>query len=96
MSSPEFILSAAMDELLPQVVISNEENKKKEVYVENWRENFCSAGVTSICNTTNRNIQKHCKFYNKSFFGDHCMFFKSHQYCENPDAQQQARQLGFD
>ena len=96
MSSPEFILSAYMDELLPQVILRKEENKKKEIFGENRRENFCTTDVISICKTTSRTIQKYCKFYNKSFYGDHCLFFKSHQYCDNPEAQQRACDLGFD
>jgi len=96
MSNPEFLLSASMDELLPQVVLRKEDNKKKEDFGENRRENFCSTDVISICSSENISNQKHCKFYTKSFCGDHCMFFNSQQYCDNPEAQRQARELGFD
>ena len=57
------------------------------------RVNFCETNVMSVCNALEKNLQKHCRFYGKSSYGDHCMFINYNQFCDNIDAQQHARNL---
>lgn len=64
--------------------------------MNNYRVNFCETNVMSVCNATEKKMQKLCRFYDKSSHGDHCMFFHFEQYCDNPEAQKHARHIEND
>ena len=82
-----------MDELLPQMV-KRKRGKRKEVdFMPGLRVNFCETNVMSVCNASEKNIQKHCRFYGKSSYGEHCMFINYDQFCDNIEAQKNARNL---
>ena len=57
------------------------------------RINFCDTNVMSVCSATEKDLQKYCRFYDKSSYGVHCMFFHFEQYCDNLGAQKHARSL---
>ena len=90
------MLSAMKDELCPQVVIRNRGKRKVVVFMQGLRVNFCETNVMSFCNASEKNIQKHCRFYGKSSYGDHCMFINYDQFCDNVEAQKHARDLEKD
>lgn len=91
MSNPEYLLSALMDERLPQM-IDGKRGKGNEVnLMQSSRVNFCETKVISVCNAIEKNMQKCCKFYDRASYGDQCMFFHSDEFCDNPEAQEHAR-----
>ena len=55
--------------------------------------NFCETNVMSVCNAIEKEMQKFCRFYEKSSYSEHCMFFHFNQYCDNPEAQKHARNI---
>jgi len=75
---------------------SYKEKRKEVVFMTGLRVNFCETNVMSVCNALEKNLQKHCRFYGKSSYGDHCMFINYDQFCDNIDAQQHARNLEKD
>jgi hypothetical protein len=57
---------------------------------------FCDKNVMSVCNATEKDLQKYCRFYEKSSYGVHCMFFHYEDYCDNLEAQKHALRLQVD
>ena len=88
MGNQEFLLSAMMDELLPQLIINNKQDPIQRPLV-----NYCKANEYFDCKAPDSTIQKSCKYYVESFGGEHCIFLNTHQCCENPEAQRNARSL---
>jgi hypothetical protein len=64
--------------------------------MQGLRVNFCESNIMSVCNAIEKDMQKYCRFYDRSSYGDHCMFFHFDQYCDSPEAQKHARNLGKD
>ena len=58
--------------------------------MQNYRVNFCETNLISVCNAIEKEMQKFCKFYQKSSCGNHCMFLHFDKYCDNLDAQKTA------
>ena len=76
---------------------TNQRGKRKEVvFMPSPRLNFCETNVMSVCNAIEKDMQKYCRFYDRSSYGDHCMFFHFDQYCDSPEAQKHARYLEKD
>lgn len=92
-SNPDYLLSAMLDELLPQMNNQEDENGNDVVSIRSPQENFCETNVISVCNASDEDMQKHCSFYAKPTFGDHCMFLHSEQFCDNPKAQEYTSNL---
>ena len=95
-SNPEYLLSAMMDELLPQMITGKRGKGNEVVIMQSPRVNFCEAKVISVCNAIEKNMQKSCKFYDRASYGDQCMFFHSDEFCDNPEAQEHARNHATD
>jgi hypothetical protein len=57
------------------------------------RLNFCETNLISVCNAEEKNMQRDCRFYDKSSFSDQCMFFHFGQFCDNPEAQEDTNNL---
>ena len=91
MGNQEFLLSAMMDELLPQLIIKSTPDPIKSPQV-----NYCKANEYFDCKASDSTIQKTCKFYIESFGSESCIFLNAHQCCENPEAQRHARSFGSD
>ena len=89
MGNQEFLLSAMMDELLPQLIIKSPQDQIQRPLV-----NYCEANEYFDCMAPVSAIQKSCKFYIESFDGEQCIFLNTHQCCGNPEAQRNARVLG--
>jgi hypothetical protein len=96
MSNPECLFSAMMDELLPLTVTGKRGKGSEVAIMQNPRVNFCEAKVISVCNAIEKNTQKYCKFYDRASYGDQCMFFHSGEFCDNPEAQEHARNHALD
>jgi hypothetical protein len=71
-------------------------NWKGAVFMASPRINFCDTNVMSVCNATEKDLQKYCRFYDKSSHGVHCMFFHFEKYCDNLEAQKHALRLQMD
>jgi hypothetical protein len=52
------------------------------------RVNFCETNLISFCHATEKNMQKDCRYYDKSSYDDHCMFLHFDQFCDNIEAQE--------
>ena len=60
------------------------------------RKNFCETKIISVCNVIEKNRQKHCSFYGKSSYGEHCMFFHFDRFCDSLEAQKESCNLRTD
>lgn len=56
-------------------------------------ENFCynDNGFSRCSKNEKRQDQRSCKFYEKSHFRDECMYLRYAEYCDNIDAQKNAK-----
>ena len=57
------------------------------------KKNFCETNLISVCNASELGMQMSCRFYDKSSYGDNCMFFHFMQFCDNLEAQADTREL---
>jgi hypothetical protein len=48
---------------------------------------FCKKDVMSVCIATDKAEQKMCRFYERSFNVDRCMYFVLGEFCDNLNAQ---------
>ena len=57
------------------------------------KSNYCETKLISVCKALEKDVQKNCSFYDKSSYGDRCMFFHFDQFCDNLDAQANEREF---
>ena len=57
------------------------------------KSNFCKTNLISVCNANEEKVQKNCIFYDKSSYGDQCMFLHFKQFCDNLEAQENGSNL---
>ncbi len=59
----------------------------------NTRLNFCDTRLISVCNAVEKDLQRECRFYDKSSYGDRCMFFHFEKFCDNLEAQRETGKI---
>ena len=61
--------------------------------MQSHKSNYCETTLISVCKALEEKVQKKCCFYDKSSYGDRCMFFHFEKFCDNLDAQANERKI---